>query len=167
MPSCAAGRAGRLGAVVRRVIERWERDDEGDWVAELSCLHRQHVRHRPPFRSAPWVADDRQREARLGSELDCPLCDRAEVPVDLVVARTTDTWDETTLPVGLRRSHRIGAHRWGLIRVEDGRLRFRAATSPPLDRVLCAGDEQPIPPEVDHDVTPDGPVRFHVVFLRR
>lgn len=152
---------------MKRVIEGWDRDDEGDWFVHLSCLHPQHVRHRPPFRVALWVDDAQERAARIGTELDCPMCDRAEVPDDLEVARTTDSWTEATLPDGLRRRHRVAAHRWGLIHVTEGRLRFRAQTDPPIDRVLGPGDTQPIPPEVDHDVAPDGPVRLHIEFLQR
>jgi hypothetical protein len=69
------------------------------------------------------------------------------------------------MPAGLRRSHRVAAGTWGVLRVEEGRLRFRADTSPPIDVVLEAGEAQPIPPAVDHDVTPDGPVRFSLTFL--
>ena len=38
-----------------RTIDGFHLDDAGDWVAELSCLHGQHVRHRPPFRDRAWV----------------------------------------------------------------------------------------------------------------
>ena len=41
-------------------------------------------------------------------------------------------------------------------------MRFRMAT---LDTVVEAGGSQPIPPQVDHDVEPQGPVRFFVEFL--
>lgn len=30
---------------VRRRIVGFHQDEGGDWVAELSCMHRQHVRH--------------------------------------------------------------------------------------------------------------------------
>ena len=143
------------------------RDEDGDWVAHLDCLHRQHVRHDPPMRFAEWVVDDAERAARIGGPLDCPLCDRAELPADLVVLRVTDTWTESTMPGGLRRDHRVARETWGNLVVEAGRLRFRAATSPPIDRVVGAGGEQPIPPDVVHSVEPLGPVRFRVEFLGR
>jgi len=50
-------------------------DDHGDWVAELACGHRQHVRHRPPFQERPWVITEPGRRGRIGQPLDCPLCD--------------------------------------------------------------------------------------------
>ena len=150
---------------MERTILGFHQDDSGAWVAELSCLHSQHVRHAPPFRSAPWVLDDAERAARIGAALDCPLCDRAELPEGLQVVRSTATWDETSMPAGLRRAHRIGAGQWGRIKVEDGRLRFRAATEPPLEVLVESGATQAIPPETDHDVEPQGAVRFLVEFL--
>jgi hypothetical protein len=32
-----------------RPIVGFHQDEHQDWVAELSCGHNQHVRHRPPF----------------------------------------------------------------------------------------------------------------------
>jgi hypothetical protein len=62
---------------VRRTITGFVQDDEGDWVALLDCLHRQHVRHRPPFQDRAWVLVDAERHARVGTEIECPLCDRS------------------------------------------------------------------------------------------
>ena len=142
-------------------------DDEGHWVAHLDCLHRQHVRHDPPMRFADWVLDEQERRGRVGGLLDCPLCDRAELPADLDLVRVTDSWTDTTMPRGLRRDHRVAAGVWGRLHVEVGSLRFRAATSPPIDRVLGAGEQQAIPPDVVHSVEPTGEVRFRVEFLGR
>ncbi|MEO7573472.1 MAG: DUF3565 domain-containing protein [Acidimicrobiales bacterium] len=147
------------------MVLRFAQDDVGDWVAELDCLHRQHVRHDPPFWSAPWVLDTLARTRRVGTPFDCVLCDRLELPTDLQVVRVTDTWDELTTPAGLRRAHRVAAGTWGRMRIEAGRVRFRAQTSPPVDVVLAAGASQPIPPGVEHEVEPLGPVRFRVEFL--
>jgi hypothetical protein len=124
---------------MKRTIDHWTRDDEGDWVAALSCLHSQHVRHRPPFRVAPWVESAEGRSAHLGTDVNCPLCDRTELPQGLEVVRTTDTWDESSMPAGLRRHHRVAARRWARLHVSEGRLRFRAETDPAIDRVLSAG----------------------------
>lgn len=83
---------------MRREIVGFVTDEAGGWVALLDCRHRQHVRHRPPFRDAPWVLVDEEREQRIGTALDCPRCDRCELPPDL----------------------------WGRLRVETGSLRFVA-----------------------------------------
>ncbi|HLI24072.1 MAG TPA: DUF3565 domain-containing protein [Acidimicrobiales bacterium] len=59
----------------RRSITGFHRDEVGDWVAELDCGHRQHVRHQPPFQVREWVLDAGSRRARVGTVLDCPLCE--------------------------------------------------------------------------------------------
>jgi tellurite methyltransferase len=162
----AASAALPYAAVVERTIVGFSRDDAGDWVAHLACFHRQHVRHTPPFRRAAWVLDDTERSRRIGTPLDCPLCDRAELPELLAVVRTTETWDEQTMPAGLRRAHRLASGSWGHLRVERGELRFRAQTHPALDVIVGANDAQAIPPEVEHEVEPRGSVRFFIEFLR-
>jgi tellurite methyltransferase len=152
---------------LRRHITGFHRDDEGDWVAELDCLHSQHVRHRPPFQNRPWVVTEAGRAERLGTELDCPLCDRAELPEGLMVERTAGPFDQTTLPAGLRRAHRIPAGTWGRLRVLAGSVDFSIDTDPPVEHHLDTGQLQPIPPEVDHELRPRGPVRLVVEFLSR
>jgi len=136
---------------VRRRIVGFDCDEAGDWVASLDCHHRQHVRHRPPFVVAPWVEDARERVRRIGSVLDCPLCDRCEVPDGLVVLRT-ETCDGPTLPEALRRSHRLASGTWARLRVTSGSVRFVARTDPPTDVVVAPGGSQGIPPDVDHHV---------------
>ncbi len=58
-----------------RTITGFELDEDGHWVALLSCGHRQHVRHKPPFIERPWVVDKHTREAMIGETIDCPLCE--------------------------------------------------------------------------------------------
>ena len=53
----------------------FHQDEEGQWVAELSCGHSQHVRHDPPWQVRPWVVAPEARTARLGTVLECGLCD--------------------------------------------------------------------------------------------
>lgn len=152
---------------MRRNMTGFHRDDAGDWVAELSCRHSQHVRHQPPFWEAAWVDDERARAERVGQELDCPLCDRAELPDDLREVRTTATWDATTVPAALLRAHRIAPGTWGVLQVEEGSLRFVAATSPALDVIVDPSRPQAIPPEVEHHIERLGDVRFAITFLTR
>jgi tellurite methyltransferase len=152
---------------MRRPIAGFHQDDEGDWVAELDCLHSQHVRHRPPFQVREWVTTEERRAERIGTALDCPLCDRAELPDSLVVTGTAGPFDETTVPAGLRRAHQTPAGTWGLLRVLAGEVTFSMRTEPPIERNLTAGDIQPIPPRVPHEVRLIGPVRLQVDFLTR
>lgn len=145
----------------------FRQDDMGDWVAQLSCLHSQHLRHDPPFRETAWVLDETSRRERVGQALDCPRCDRAELPDGLEAVRTTPTWDRVSAPAALLASHRVAASTWGILRVEEGQLRFHADTSPPLDVIVDADHPQAIPPEVEHHLALDGDVRFAITFLRR
>ena len=65
---------------MQRRIAAFTEDEVGDWVAHLDCGHRQHVRHAPPFRDRPWVLTAEGRAEHVGTELDCPPCDRGEDP---------------------------------------------------------------------------------------
>lgn len=58
-------------------IAGFRQDDAGDWIAELSCGHTQHMRHRPPWEVRSWVTTEGGRQGRLGARIECPLCDSA------------------------------------------------------------------------------------------
>jgi hypothetical protein len=60
---------------VERAITSFEQDDAGDWMAILACGHRQHVRHRPPWRERGWVLVAEERDERVGTPLECRACD--------------------------------------------------------------------------------------------
>lgn len=152
--------------MVRR-ITGFRQDDAGAWVATLSCLHGQHIVHRPPFQNRPWVTTEEGRRDHLGTEIECPLCDRAELPGDLAVTRTAGPFDQDGIPDGLRRDHRVAEGRWGCLRVIEGSVGFAMATERPIERRLGAGDTQAIPPGVPHHVVVDGPAVIAVDFLAR
>lgn len=137
---------------MERSIVGFHQDPEGNWVSELDCGHNQHLYHRPPFQVRPWVLEEESRRSHLGTPIDCPLCDRAELPEGLRLARLTPEWDESSLPTGLRRAHRLAPRTWGRLEVRRGRLIFRAETSPPIDEELGEGAVQAIPPAVAHSV---------------
>lgn len=63
---------------MRRAIAGFPQDGVGDWVAELTCGHGQHVRHTPPLSFRPWVVTAEGRARFLGYQLDCPLCNEAK-----------------------------------------------------------------------------------------
>lgn len=150
---------------MERVITGFHQDELGDHVAELSCGHNQHVRHRPPFQLRAWVLEEATRQERVGALLECPLCDRAELPEALVPLRAPRHFDEQTMPAGLRRQHRLGAGTWGRLVVDEGALDFRAHRPVSLATRLGPGACQAIPPELDHDIAPIGAVRFSLELL--
>jgi tellurite methyltransferase len=138
-------------------------DEEGTWVAELACGHRQHVRHSPPWQLREWTLTEAGREAMLGTPFDCHYCDMASVPQDVLPYRRTDSFTEETVPRALLREHRTKPGTWAHIVVEEGRLEYSC------DRgtfILMPGVRGVIEPAVTHHVRPIGAVRFHVVFLR-
>ena len=57
-----------------RAITQLRQDDLGDWIAELSCGHSQHVRHDPPWQVRAWTQTAEGRASRIGTPLDCPIC---------------------------------------------------------------------------------------------
>ena len=59
-----------------RTIVGFRQDEENHWVADLECGHSQHVRHDPPWQVRPWVVSVDGRAERLGTALDCRLCDQ-------------------------------------------------------------------------------------------
>lgn len=148
-----------------RTIVGFHPDEVGDWVAELSCLHSQHIRHQPPLRTCEWVLTLGGRAERIGSDIDCPLCDRAELPEGLRLVRTAGPFDATTVPPGLRRTHEVADATWGVLRIVEGSIGIRIATVPPIDRRLTSGEAQPIPPRVPHDLAIEDGVVFAVDFL--
>lgn len=142
-------------------------DDEGDWVAHLSCGHTQHVRHRPPFQERPWVMDEAGRRSRVGAPLECPLCDRAELPDGLDKLRSTPTWDAGSMPAGLRKEHRLATGIWAVLTVEEGQVVFRSpALSECREVTVPAGSTQAVPPEAPHTVELAPGTRFHLDILR-
>jgi tellurite resistance-related uncharacterized protein len=148
---------------VERAIVGFHVDDEGDWVAHLDCGHRQHVRHRPPFQERPWVLEPAGRAGRLGAPLDCPLCDRNELPDGLDLLRTTPVWDHHSMPGGLKSEHRLAPGIWAVLTVDSGRagLDWRDDVT-----ALVAGATQPIPPGVPHVLELLDDARFHLTMYR-
>ena len=68
-----------LRRTMKRKIVNFDRDEEGDWRAELECGHYQHVRHKPPLVTREWVLSEDGRREKLGVELECKKCDRADL----------------------------------------------------------------------------------------
>lgn len=103
---------------------------------------------------------------------DCASADRAgdrsllgRLPDGLELARTTDVFDQESVPAGLRRAHRVATGVWGRLVVHEGSIGFRFEDD---DQPLRAnaGEWIVIPPDRPHHVELIGPVRFAVEFHR-
>lgn len=149
---------------MRRQIEGFRQDDLGDWVAELVCGHGQHVRHRPPFQLRPWILDSLSREERIGSILDCPLCDAGEIPDSARFVRVSKSWNEETVPSILKERHRLSRHVWGVLDVQSGQVGLMLDGGPASPLLLGPGSSRAIPPEVDHQVVLMGRANFFIRF---
>ncbi|MEN0105335.1 MAG: DUF3565 domain-containing protein [Pseudomonas sp.] len=55
-------------------------DEEGHWVAVLSCGHTQHLRHQPPWQNRDWVQDPTQRQEKIGQPFTCGWCTQGQEP---------------------------------------------------------------------------------------
>ncbi|HEY7809227.1 MAG TPA: DUF1971 domain-containing protein [Allosphingosinicella sp.] len=75
--------------------------------------------------------------------------------------KSTPVFDEHSLPAGLRREHSTKAGVWGVIRVLEGRLRYRSGEG---SSDLEAGAEMVIKPRQPHSVEPLGAMRMQVDF---
>lgn len=152
---------------MRRPIVGYHLDEVGDWVAELSCGHGQHVRHKPPFQMRPWVTTPEGRDEKLGAELDCVRCDQFELPEEFTAYKRTAEFDESSIPEGLRKHHSTKAGVWGVIHVLTGQLRYVLEAPLTGERILDSEHPGIVVPEVLHHVDPVGPVRFFVEFRRK
>jgi len=74
-------------------------------------------------------------------------------------------FDENTLPAGLRREHRTRLGVWGVIRVLDGRLRYRVL-GPASEVILEPGHPGLVLPD-QHLVEPLGGMRMQVEFYHQ
>ena len=92
----------------------------------------------------------------------------AQVPVGFAPYKRTGTFTEATVPAALLKDHSTKDGAWGLIHVEEGRLRYVVTDPrrPASERVLTPGEPGVVEPTILHRVEPLGPVRFHVEFLR-
>lgn len=77
--------------------------------------------------------------------------------------RSSPVFDETSLPMALRREHRTKAGVWGVIRVLEGELVLTIIT-PPSEHRLTPENPGLVLPEQPHFVTPVGPVKMQVDF---
>lgn len=152
---------------VIRAITGFHQDEHGDWVAELSCGHGQHVRHKPPFWSRPWVLTADGRTEKLGAPLPCVLCERFEMPSGFVAYKRTKEFTATTVPDALRANHSTKQGVWGLLHVAAGEVRYVVEPPCARDVLVRPGEPAVIVSEILHRVIPSDDARFFVEFFHR
>jgi tellurite methyltransferase len=112
------------------------------------------------------VLSEQGRSGRLGSGLNCLLCDRREMPAGFSAYKKTKVFDERSIPAGLLAQHHTKAGVWALIHVSEGELEFRVPGADDEVTRLSPGLQGVIVAEVEHCVRPCGPVSFFVEFWR-
>ncbi|MCP8892310.1 DUF1971 domain-containing protein [Sphingomonas faeni] len=80
--------------------------------------------------------------------------------------KSTPIFNENTLPAGLRREHRTKAGVWGVIRVLEGKLRYRVL-DPVSETILDPTRPGLALPDQPHFVEPLGAMRMQVDFYDR
>lgn len=151
---------------MKRPITGFHQDEHSHWVAALSCGHHQHVRHDPPFVERLWVRGAEGRESRLGTALDCILCDRRELPAGFAPYHRTKTFTEATLPEALLSDHSTKVGVWGLIHVLRGEVGYRLHAPFGSDERIAPAAPGVVVPEVRHHLVRTGPVECYVEFWR-
>ena len=83
-----------------------------------------------------------------------------ELPDGLEHVRTTDIFDNATVPAGLLRAHRVADSLWGRLVVHAGTVTFVFDDQPDEPITVTAGEAVAIPPARQHHLElDDGTVR--------
>lgn len=88
------------------------------------------------------------------------------LPDGLEYVRTTDVFDNDTVPKGLLRAHQVAKNVWGRLVVHTGEVGFAFEDEDNALRTVAAGETLVIPPQRRHHVVLDGPATFAVEFHR-
>ncbi len=92
--------------------------------------------------------------------------ERTELPTGLELVRTTDVFDNDTVPKGLLRAHQVAEGVWGRLVVHSGKIVFVFEDQSDQPIVVAAEESVVIPPRRLHHVEMDGPASFAVEFHR-
>ena len=95
------------------------------------------------------------------------MVNTTNIPDGFVLVRTTDQFDNDSVPPGLLKAHRVASNVWGRLVVSDGAVRFVFEDDPDHPVTVAVGETVTIPPGRLHHVELDGPVVFAVEFYRR
>ena len=159
----------------------------GAYKGNPVALHLQHAGRIEPAMFARWlelwraVTDElvapaqatamQAKASRIAESLQLALALRTGEGRAAMLARpaadkpykSTPVFDSETLPVSLRRAHNTKAGVWGVIRVLEGRVRYRIEAETE-DTILDSVTPGRIRPQELHHVEPIGAMRMRVDF---
>lgn len=148
---------------MKRTILAFEQDDDKEWRVILSCGHKRHLRHDPPRERRPQLHDPQTRDQAIGGLIECGRCAQRALPDGAVGFKSTPVFDQDTVPKGLLKDHSLKPGVWGKLVISEGSILFQEGG---LEKRITPTDEWFVLPEVVHNVTLCGPVRFQIEFLR-
>ena len=88
------------------------------------------------------------------------------MPNGFELVRTTDVFDNTTVPAGLLRAHRVADGVWARLIVHTGSVTFVFEDQPDQQIIVNAGEHVAIPPARLHHLELEQPSTFAVAFYR-
>ncbi len=88
------------------------------------------------------------------------------IPEGSELERTTDVFDNNTVPAGLLRAHRVAKGIWGRLVVHSGSVTFVFEDKADQPISVSAGEHVVIPPARPHHLELDQPSTFAVEFYR-
>lgn len=88
------------------------------------------------------------------------------MPDGLELVRTTDVFDQGSVPAGLLRAHRVADGVWGRLVVLTGAVTFVFDDESDRPITVGAAGAVSIPPARQHHIELDGPATFAVEFYR-
>jgi len=88
------------------------------------------------------------------------------IPDGFELARTTDVFDNDTVPSGLLRAHQVASGVWARLVVHTGTVGFVFEDEPDTRLAIVAGGSVVIAPTLLHHVELDGPATFAIEFYR-
>lgn len=91
---------------------------------------------------------------------------RPQLPEGLEHVRTTDVFDQVTVPAGLLRAHRVADGVWGNLVVHTGTVTLVFDDEPDRPIAVSAGNTVAIPPARQHHLELARPATFAVEFHR-
>lgn len=121
---------------------------------------------------APSLAGEMQaKAARVASRLSIAMfgmpvvarCSEDNGYTEETPYKVTPTFDENSMPMALLRSHTLKAGSWGIIRVEEGSVKYQGDDRPHAT-LLIPGRPGFIHPEVAHHLELAGPVKLLIEF---
>ena len=88
------------------------------------------------------------------------------LPDNCISYKKTPVFDQDSIPAGLLRAHQTKAGAWGKIVVLEGKLLYRILEPTVEEHILDKHSHGVVEPQVLHEVSPQGEVKFYVDFHR-